>query len=218
MLIGALVQIDYAEEENGVAGSDGHGTGWMVGPYIAGQITGHDVFYEARVAIGGSDNKISPTGAYTDSFETERWMISGKLSGAYAWGDVTFSPNIGISYFSEKQKSYRDSLASVIPSQTITSGEITFGPEVSKNIALDSGARLIPMAGLSVIYTYESGSTNAAQVLTFKSGDLRAKLDFGLSLLAENGMVFNSELFYDGFGVDDYDSWGGLVKWTVPLQ
>lgn len=218
MLVGALVQVDYAEENNKTAGSDGHGTGWMFGPYIAGKVTGQSVFYEARLALGGSDNKISPTGAYTDSFKTERWMASAKLNGAYAWGDVTFSPNIGISYFSEKQNVYTDSLANLIPSQTITSGEISFGPEVSKKITLSDGATLIPKAGLSAIYTYESASTNAAQVLTFKNGDLRAKLDIGVSILALNGMTITTDLFYDGLGIADYESWGGQVKWTVPLQ
>lgn len=218
MLIGALVQVDYAQEANKVAGSNAHGTGWMFGPYIAGKITGQDVFYEARFSVGGSNNKISPTGAYTDTYKTGRWMASGKLSGAYDLGDVTFSPNIGVSYFSETQSAYTDSLSNAIPQQTVTSGEIAFGPEISKTIALENGASFIPKAGLSVIYTYNATSTNAAQTFAVDKGDLRAKLDVGFAFITSDGLTISSTVFYDGVGINNFNVWGGEVKLVVPLN
>lgn len=218
LLVGGLIQVDYSRETDKVSGSNVDGTGWMIGPYVAGKVIGQNVFYEARFAWGKSENNITPFGTYTDKFETERWVASGKLRGNYLWGDVTFSPNIALFYSDETQISYTDSLANTIPSQTITSGNVNFGPSVSKKITLDNGAILTPKAGLSGIYTINASTTNNSQALSITQGDLRAKLDFGFELLTLNGMTIQSNLFYDGFGIDDYSAYGGTIKIVIPIK
>lgn len=218
-LIGGLVQVDYSKETDKVAASSVDGTGWMIGPYVAGRVIGQDVFYEARIAWGRSENKITPFGTYTDKFETERWVASGKLSGNYLWGDdVTFSPNIALFYSDETQKTYTDSLTNVIPSQTISGGNVNFGPVISKKITLGEGATLTTKAGVSGIYTINASTTNTPLALTINQGDLRAKLDFGLELLTLNGMSIQSTLFYDGIGIEDYSAYGGSIKFIIPIK
>lgn len=218
MLVGALVQIDYAEGTNPVAGSSVDGTGWMVGPYIAGKVPGHDINYEARASWGESYNNVSPFGTYTDRFDTERWMVSGKLTGDYEFGDITFSPNVSLAYFSEEQRSYIDSLSNPIPSQSIASGELRFGPEISKAFTLDNGAIFTPKVGISGIYTIVATSSNSALDLTFDQGNFRAQLALGLSLATIHGATIGTDLFYDGLGVENYETWGGNMSLRVPIH
>ena len=114
-LVGILGQLDWADETNSNQGSQADGFGWMVGPYIAGKFSDQNLFYEARVAYGQSDNDISPLGTFTDSFDTKRWLASGKLSGQYEVSDLTIRPEIRISWYEETQEAYTDSLSNLVP-------------------------------------------------------------------------------------------------------
>ena len=84
------------------------------------------VAYEARVSWGRSDNNVSPFGTYTDSFDTERWLASGKISGSFMMDQVNVKPTLEVSYFHETQLAYIDSLTNVIPEQSISLGELRF--------------------------------------------------------------------------------------------
>lgn len=96
-----------------------------------GRILNHNLTYEARVAWGRSQNKVTPSGTYTDKFETSRWLASAKIGGMHQFGDFTIKPEASFSWFEEKQEAYTDSLTNAIPSQTISLVEVRFGPEIS---------------------------------------------------------------------------------------
>ena len=87
LLIGAMLQFDYAETENGPASVDG--TGWLVGPYVVAQLPSQPVFFAGRVLYGQADNDISPLGTYTDSFDSARWLIQSRVTGEFKRGDLT---------------------------------------------------------------------------------------------------------------------------------
>jgi hypothetical protein len=218
MIVGGLVQFDWAEEENDVTGSSVDGHGWMIGPYIAGRIAGTKLSYEARAAWGQSDNNVSPLGTYTDDFETERWLASFKLKGNYKLDTITFRPSVSVSYFEEEQKSYTDSLTNKIPSQTISLGEVRFGPEFIQDIALADGSLLQPSIGVSGIWNFGVDEGANTQGYALGNNDLRARVDAGFSLTNPNGMVFSASAFYDGLGIEDYESMGGKVRLSVPIR
>ena len=43
-------------------------------------------------------------------------------------------------------------------------------------------------------------------------------MDIGFSATNPNGMIFSAEGFYDGVGADNFESFGGRVKFTLPLN
>lgn len=218
-LLGVVGQIDWASETNSKDASKASGRGWMVGPYFAGQVPDQNLFYEARASWGKSNNEVSPYGTYSDSFETTRWLTSAKVSGSYKLNDITLSPTASISYFRETQESFTDSLSNTIDEQTISLGELRFGPILSKTMKLADGSIFTPKIGLSGVWNFGIENTNTSQASLLNNDDLRARIDAGISFKSsETGTALQLEGFYDGFGVRDYDAFGGSLKIVVPLN
>ncbi|MDF2370677.1 MAG: autotransporter outer membrane beta-barrel domain-containing protein [Rhizobiaceae bacterium] len=220
LLVGGLVQVDWADETNATSGSSADGTGWMVGPYLAGRMRDQNVFYEARAAWGRSENNITPLGTYTDSFSTQRWLARAKIGGNYSFGDINVRPEASISWFQEKQESYTDSLSTMIPSQTVSLGEVRFGPNVSRTIQQDDGTLVQPSFGISGVWNFGIAENAASQGSSLGNEDLRARLDAGLSFTNTMGWTLATAGFYDGIGLDTdtYQTYGGNLKLTIPLQ
>ncbi|MCB1385972.1 MAG: DUF11 domain-containing protein [Nitratireductor sp.] len=217
-LIGALVQFDWADEDNDAANSSVSGHGWMAGPYLAGRIAGTTLAYEARAAWGRSDNDITPFGTYTDHFETERFLVSGKVQGSLQFDSVTVTPAVRVSWFKETQESYVDSLSNTIPEQTISLGEVRFGPTFSRTIALADGTMVTPSIGISGVWNFDIDTAAATQSSVAGTNDLRARADFGLSMVNSLGWTLNASGYYDGIGVDGYEAVGGKLKLVIPIQ
>ncbi|MBL4599456.1 MAG: autotransporter domain-containing protein [Rhizobiaceae bacterium] len=218
MIIGALVQVDWASETNRTANSSVDGMGWMIGPYIAGRISGTKLSYEARVAWGRSENDVNPNGNYTDQFETERFLASAKLSGSYKLGAWTIAPQAGISWFEENQETYTDTLGNIIPQQTVSLGEYSFGPSFSYDIKLEDGTLMQPSFGISGVQNFGIKKGILTQGTVLGSDDLRAKLDAGIAVTNLLGWSLAFSGFYDGIGLASYDAYGGSVKLTIPLN
>ena len=217
-LVGIAGQLDWADETNSTAGSNAEGQGWMIGPYIAGQVEDQNLFYEARAAYGQSDNDLAIGGA-TGSFDTTRWLVSGKLSGNIKKDDYTITPSISVAYFEETQEAYTDSAATAVPEQTVSLGEVRFGPTLSKAMELDNGTQFTPKLGISGVWNFGVDNNNATQGSVLGDDDLRARIDAGFAVTnPDTGTIFTLEAFYDGIGDSDYDSYGGTARIIIPLQ
>ena len=218
-VIGLIGQLDWSEETNSAANSAADGTGWMIGPYIAGQFKDQNLFYEASIRYGQSDNTISPIGTYTDSFDTTRWMASGKLSGTYKHDDITIRPEIGFTWYEETQEPYTDSLSNAIPESTVSLGELRFGPTFSRTMILDDGTKFAPTLGINGVYNFDLNDNNASQGAVAGTEELRARISAGFAASnPDNGITLTTEFFYDGIGADNYETYGGRARITVPLN
>ena len=210
--------LDWAEETNASVSSNAEGVGWMVGPYIAGQVPGYDVIYQARVAYGTSDNRVTPIGTYADSFDGTRFLASGKITGSYALGRLTIDPSAAIAWFQETQHAYTDTNGLFIPEQTISLGEVRLGPSFSHELTLEDGMVLVPSLGVSAVYNF--GISDSATSQGFALGDdaLRARLDAGLLARSAFGTSLALSGFLDGLGIDNYRAFGGQARLTIPLN
>ena len=218
-LVGIMGQLDWASETNTTFGSNANGFGWMIGPYVAGKMPGQEVIYEARVAYGTSDNDISPIGTYTDNFDTTRFLATAKITGSYEHGMYTINPAASIGWFEETQGAYIDSIAQLIPEQTVSLGEIRFGPSITKTVTLDDGTVFTPSVGISGVYNFGISNNLASQGFAIGDGDFRARVDAGFT--ASNtlaGIILMITGFYDGIGTDGYDAFGGTARVTIPLN
>ncbi|MBW3096814.1 Ig-like domain-containing protein [Pseudohoeflea coraliihabitans] len=217
LLVGALAQFDWADHDDAASGGSGEGFGWMVGPYVAGRVAGTGLAYEVRALWGQSDNSVSPLGTFSDDFGTERWLISGKLQGELTLDTLVINPTLQLSYFRETQEAYIDSLTNPIPEQTIALGEARFGPQIGRSFALDNGSVLETSLGLSGVVNF-GVDTAAAQQLDLGNGDLRGRLDAGVSLINAAGWKLSASGYYDGLGSESYEAMGGRLRVAIPLQ
>lgn len=217
LLIGGILQIDRADETDTSVGASVSGTGWMIGPYFVTRLQ-DNIVLDGRIAYGQSSNKVSPTGAYTDNFDTTRALIKARVTGEYYHNDLKISPLFSFIYFTEKQKAYVDSLSATIPDQTVNLGQISIGSDVSKTFVLDNGMVMTPSAGLKGVWNFkDTGFLNAATgaASTLNNAKLSARLDFGVDIENDNGMNIDIGGFFDGIGSSNYESYGGSAKLTV---
>jgi hypothetical protein len=212
LLVGGMVQFDYGMETESTAGSTGTGRGFMLGPYIAGEVGTSGLRFEGQARWGRSFNTISPIGTYTDGYSTTRWMAQARLEGSLGRGDWTISPNINLSYFNEVQEAYTDGLANAIAAQTITLGEVKLGPDFSHAGTLPNGNPLQTRFGVAAVSNFAVSTTAGAQSFALGAGQVRGRLDFGISTTTGNGWGLAASAFYDGIGIGSYQSYGGTIK------
>lgn len=81
LLVGAMVQFDHVTDSDATGFM--RGQGWLAGPYVAGQVGEHALYFEGRLLYGRTRIDLSiDNGATVSSFATERWLGSVRLSGA----------------------------------------------------------------------------------------------------------------------------------------
>jgi hypothetical protein len=197
LLIGGMLQFDYAED----SANNASGNGYMVGPYFVAQVPDQPLFLEGRLLYGQTDNKISPLGTYTDSFETERWLAQVRATGEYQYMATTLMPLLDLTYTDDSQKAYTDSLGNVIPGQTVSLMQISVGVDFSTPISVDTGA-LELTGGLSGIYSSTDGGAAAPEFENW-----RGRTHLGLNHTMENGANLSATAFYDGIG-SDHEAYG----------
>ena len=95
-------------------------------------------------------------------------------------------PAVEIRYFEETQFSYTDSLGSFIPEQTISVGELRFGPTFARDIELDNGTFVRPSLGASGIWNFAATSEALPPAFGLGSNDLHARFEAGLSVGRQN--------------------------------
>jgi hypothetical protein len=214
-LIGGMAQLDYAKETDDTLGSTIDGTGWLVGPYVVGRFVEEQLFIDVRSLWGGSSNSISPDGSYTDDFKTHRrWLLASKITGNITKDAWTLAPDVAVSYYQETQKSYTDSRSVEIGAQEFRFGEAKFGGAIKHDVLLGGGTVLQPSVAVHGISTFGYNSTTKAAGWILSEDDFRARFDLGLKAALPSALMLEVGGYYDGVGVDDYQSMGGNVGIT----
>ncbi|WP_122075781.1 Ig-like domain-containing protein [Pseudophaeobacter sp. EL27] len=206
LLVGAMLQLDYLDQDDGAASVKGKG--WLIGPYFVTKFPDHDIFVEGRLLYGESSNDVSPFGTYTDKVETERLLAMLKVSGSMLYGKTTLIPNVKLTYTTDDQQAYRDSLGNLIPSQGVAWGQIELGLDFEKPLETRRNTgELLLFGGISAIGSYLENSGGALAVSSEVEG-ARARAELGLSYKFADQGVFQVETFYDGLGMSGYESYG----------
>ena len=216
LLVGAMAQVDWAEQSNDRHGTSTDGLGWMAGPYVAAKHPGFDLYFDARAAWGQSDNDISAKVA-TGSFETDRWLVSATISGKMRKDRWMISPAVSLFYFEEVQNASTDSLSNVIGAQTFSQGELRFGPKISYGLDLENGWTVIPSFAAKGLWSFAS-EIGSSQKGIINDGDLRARLDAGFDIRRVDGIKFQLDGFYDGIGQTNYETYGGKARLIIPIN
>ena len=201
LLVGGMMQFDYADDRRNFT----RGTGWLIGPYFAAKHPSQPLRFEGRLLYGQSRNEISPLGTYRDRFDTERGLVQFAARGDIHREHITISPLLDLTYVTDRQLSYNDSLGNLIPSQRIHLLQSSAGLVFKIDVPMEQGHLGID-GGLSGIYSATSGSFNdfARQ---------RARATLGLDYGRSTNSAFRIEGFVDGLGTDK-QSHGGRLGFT----
>ncbi|RME95063.1 MAG: autotransporter domain-containing protein [Alphaproteobacteria bacterium] len=218
LLIGLLSQFDRIDETGGSPSMPftTSGEGWMVGPYAVGKLA-PDIYFQLRAAWGQSDNEINPVGAFVDSFDTTRWLVSGKIEGRYFRGPWRISPIAGLIYYEDEQESYTDSQGNFIAGQTISLGRLTFGPQLAYRQALGEGRHLEVFAEPRGVWDFDFDNyiVNGAAL---GSDEFRGRVDSGVIIGGPGGLRFQMSGFVDGLGSGDFEAYGVKGRLRIRLN
>ncbi|HCK85078.1 MAG TPA: hypothetical protein DHW63_11355, partial [Hyphomonadaceae bacterium] len=220
LLVGAMAQYDTMSERSGADAREVEGQGWMVGPYATMRL-GDGVFWRLRAAWGQSSNDVSPFLTYTDRFDSERWLVSSRLTGNLEAGGWTVRPSASIFYMQDNAQSYVDSDGLTVPEVRSRFGQIAAGPEISYRYQLDD-VQLEPRLALSVATTF----ANEAEALGFGEidgaivgrDDVRARAELGLRATTRQGLALDISGAYDGIGSDGLEAYSARFTLRVPTR
>jgi hypothetical protein len=216
VLLGALVQFDNADQKLDVVGSRVSDTGWMVGPYAAVRLT-DNLFLQARAAWGQSENTVTLSNVYKDSFDADRWLVRSTLVGQWTSGAWQFRPHISVGFIDEHQNGHVGQFGPVSPADT-SLGQAKLGPEIGYQYWAAGGTLIEPRLMIEGIWNFaQSGDDIFVDDLV--SGDeTRARAEAGLLVRARDGLAAAVSVDYDGIGSGDYRSVGGKLRLMVPLN
>ncbi|WP_395449463.1 putative Ig domain-containing protein [Aminobacter sp. UC22_36] len=217
ILIGLGAQLDWTDMD-GSDESTISGTGYLLGPYVTARLT-DNLFLDGRAAWGQSANDVSPFGTYTDKLDATRWLVSLALIGQYDIDRWRITPKAKLAYFEEETESYVDGLGLDIPAIAIATGTLEFGPSLSYRMELANGMLFEPFATLEGIWTFKQENTATAATSTPGLGEtgLRGRGEIGFRLAgqsasSQSASSVSSSVFYDGLGNEDFQSWGGKLR------
>ena len=220
LMVGFLVQHDWMSDRSQqflLPTSTIEGQGTMAGPYVSGRLSPH-LFFDARMAWGVSDNRINPFGTYQDSFATDRWLARGNLVGNWVFGNVRVTPSAGVTYASERQLAYTDSLGVAIPSQTVSLGRLSVGPEFAYRWFGAGGVLYEPQVSLKGVWDFQRPDVPTVSGLVVSPDALHARAELALLAKAANGFSVRGAVAYDGIGTSNFHDVSGRIWVSVPLH
>ena len=211
-LIGAMAQVDRAEETDSSLNSKIDGTGWLAGPYVVGRFADEQLYIELRSLWGGSGNSIKIGNGTASDFDTDqRWLLHSKIRGHILMSGLKISPDVSVAYYQERRKAFTTASGGAVAAENYSFGEATFGASVSKDIQTEGGAILTPSIAVHGVDNFGVSQTAQTAEWTLASDNFRARFDAGLSAALPGGLTLSAGGFYDGLGASGYESYGGNI-------
>jgi hypothetical protein len=193
------------------------GSGWTVGGYVGGRADRLRYFAAAGYTGLGYDGT---AGLASGSFDAQRLIISGGLSGSFDALGMTVEPALSIFGLWEHQDAYTDSLGVDQSEREFSSGRISAGVKLMHEFGIDSGISVLPYAGLYADYTAGNDDAELADLGLGDGGiagdGLTGRLIGGFDLTMKGGasLHFGGEI--GGLG-GDLQTWSIKAGMKAPL-
>lgn len=217
LLLGAMVQYDDLNQKFEGSSTRLSNNGWLAGPYAVVRLS-DSVFFQTRAAWGRSDNEITLGNSASDDFDTDRWLVKGRLLAKWRSGDWLLSPSASVAYITEDQNGYTNTFGDRISGRTISLGQAKFGPEISYQFR-SADSIIVPSVTLEGIWNFaqDQGALQIDDDLGSDKG-IRGRVEAGVMIFTSAGYSFGATAAYDGIGDGDYSSFGGKARVKIPLD
>jgi len=203
-LVGIMFEFDKLTQTDGATSVKGDG--YLVGPYFVAKLPNQSLFIEGRLLTGQTENQVSVEGAATETFDTQRTLASIKVAGQLNYGELVLTPNLMATHLRDEQDAFENTQGNTVAAQGIEVNSVEAGLNFAQPVSL-SNRELMLTGGISGIWSSSKktgiGATNPAD-----TESTRARISLGASHTLPNGVVLSAGSFYDGIGVNDYESYG----------
>jgi hypothetical protein len=203
-LVGLMFQFDRLTQTDGATSVEGDG--YLVGPYFVAKLPNQPLFIEGRLLTGQTDNEVSVGGAATETFDTQRTFASIKVAGQLHYGELVLTPSLTATHLRDEQDAFVNTQGNTVAAQGIEVNSVAAGLNFAQPVSLSNG-ELMLTGGISGIWSTSEGTEFASSAAPTTDGQ-RARITLGASHTLPNGVVLSAGTFYDGIGLNDYESYG----------
>lgn len=217
LLLGALVQYDDQDRKFDDAPLKYGENGWLAGPYAVVRLS-DSVFFQTRAAWGQSENKMRFDGVFDDSFDSDRWLVKGRLLANIRSGSWLVRPSASIAYIEDHLEAYRSSSGIDVAGRTVSLGQLKFGPEIAYSFAPVAGVSVTPSLTLEGIWNFDQDVGASGFDDLAVADDVRGRVEAGATIQTARGVSLGVAASYDGIGTSDFSALGGRARLNVPLN
>ena len=209
ILVGLSVQRDWISFSGKSTVNTTKAVGWMMTPYLTTKLT-DNLYADVGIGWGKGQNKTSPFGTYTDSFNSERWLASMAMVGDFNVNQIKIKPTARLSYFKESTAAYKDTFNVTIPSFEVKTGSFVFGPKISTHFVSNNETKYSPFITLNGVWQFSNNNAGLTQNASsnFSNKEAHVNIETGVDLHFKNDSHLNGSINYNGIGNDNYKSWG----------
>ncbi len=190
-------------------------TGVTVMPY-AGFRLDDNVFASTFVGISNIAYNNTPAPGVSAQFTALRFFVGGALTGVWHDGPWRLQPTLAGTYGSETQYAYTDSIGNAVPSQMVSYGRLSAGPEIGytvKDIASFASVEPFVTAKANLDFATSTVALFNGMPLVARSGTLGSgSAGLGFALAFDSGFYLRVQGSYDSIGVAGLDIMSGLVR------
>jgi hypothetical protein len=206
-LVGIMFQFDRLTQTDGATSVEGDG--YLVGPYFVAKLPNQPLFVEGRLLTGQTENQVSVVGVggtATETFDTQRTFASIKVAGQLNYGELALTPSLTATHLRDEQDAFENTQGNTVAAQGIEVNSVAAGLNFAQAVSLSNG-ELMLTGGISGIWSSSEGTEFASSAAPTTDGQ-RARITLGASHTLPNGVVLSAGTFYDGIGLNDYESYG----------
>jgi hypothetical protein len=206
-LVGIMFEFDKLTQTDGVSSTEGDG--YLVGPYFVAKLPSQPLFIEGRLLTGQTENQVSVVGVggtATETFDTQRTFASIKVAGQLDYGELVLTPSLTATHLRDEQDAFTNTQGNTVAAQGIEVNSVAAGLNFAQAVSLSNG-ELMLTGGISGIWSSNEGTEFASSAAPTTDGQ-RARITLGASHTLPNGVVLSAGTFYDGIGLNDYESYG----------
>ncbi len=198
VLVGVMGIVDDSVSDDGTARVEA--TGWLVGPYAVARLQNQPLVFSASYLVGRSDNSASPSGTYTDSFDSDRTLATVGMAGEIQLESLTLIPAIDLAHAEETNDGYLGGDGLPVRSMTVTTTEATIGLNFVMPLDVPGGAfDLVGGIGATSSITDDGRDRDEST---------RGQTEIGFRYTLDAGGRLTARATYDGLGTDDYEAFG----------
>jgi hypothetical protein len=201
---GIMFEFDKLTQTAGATSVEGDG--YLVGPYFMAKLPNQPLFIEGRFLTGQTENQVSVNGAATAAFDTQRTLASIKVAGQFNYGELVLTPSLTATHLRDAQDAFENTQGNTVAAQGIVVNSVAAGLNFAQPVSLSNG-ELMLTGGISGIWSSSEGTEFASSAAPTTDGQ-RARITLGVSHTLPNGVVLSAGSFYDGIGLNDYESYG----------
>ncbi len=214
LLIGVGLQIDWSQyvdtDTISATGAFADGMGYLFGPYLTAKLDDR-LYLDARLAFGQSNLDVSPLGTFVQDVKTDRLLATLALLGETEWSTYTIRPEVRANYYRETSRAFTDEFGFTVDGVTYETGELEFGPTITKTFELANGMIATPQLSLDGIWTFTGRNDGAEDGIGSVRG-LRGRIEAGVDLTTTDGFSLSLGAHYDGIGETNFKAYGASLR------